>query len=168
MRRLVPSDHGVAVTFLLAGVGYKPIPGVIVYSDGDFFIASDHFSRPASHDTLGRRGSQYLGADGLLNVQSPFKSITLHGNYQVYYRQTSSGHIFRRIYKMDGNLVFLGTVQKDIEDCKKPSSQVTPMDTDYVLALGWKLYEKEPSAEEKLKKPARADDGGVPGLSPRN
>lgn len=80
-----------------------------------------------------------------------FKKITIQQEPKILYKQESSGTLFRRLYKEKDSLMFLGVIQKDIADCQLPSPMVTVADAAYITSKGWKIYEKQPSAEERLK-----------------
>lgn len=70
----------------------------------------------------------------------------------VIEKSTPQGKIFRRVYKEFDDLVFIGTIQKNIDDCSKPSAVITAMDMKYLKETGWKPVIIEESAEEKLKR----------------
>ena len=82
---------------------------------------------------------------------SRFRKIIIQQEPKILYKQESSGTLFRRLYKEKDNLMFLGVIQKDIADCQLPSPMVTVADAAYITSKGWKIYEKQPSAEERLK-----------------
>lgn len=68
----------------------------------------------------------------------------------ILWRKGAGGEaLFRRVYKTDGILTYIGSVQKDIEDCKKPSATVQVADWEYLTLKGWEYYTIEISAEKK-------------------
>lgn len=73
----------------------------------------------------------------------------------ILIKKDASGTIFRRIYKNEKNLLYLGTIQKDIESCYLPSPMISIVDSEYAEAKGWTFYEPSPSAEEKLQKKSK-------------
>lgn len=78
-------------------------------------------------------------------------SVTLD-EFPLLYKQDNQGGLFRRIYKKDADLYFLGSIQKDPENCKKPcTGPIVIMDGAYLAEKGWIPYKKETPAEDKLK-----------------
>lgn len=65
-------------------------------------------------------------------------------------KNSKTGMLFRRIYKQEDEIIFLGTVQKDIEDCKKPSAVITTADLNYLERDGWEFYASEIPAEKRV------------------
>lgn len=66
-----------------------------------------------------------------------------------------SGTLFRKIYKIDGNLIFLGSIKKDPDSAKSPSGLINIFDLEHMTSKGWIFYKEEISAEEKANKEAR-------------
>lgn len=154
MRNLVSDDHGRQVKFRFKGMNATAI---ISCRGGYFYLAQD-FLASASQLGVARFGHMYTH-------QIP-PNFTLHGlpevdishveftdTSQILVRRSNSGVSFRKIYKKDGELIYVGTIHKDIEDCNEPSSSVSVMDVQYLNKAGWVSHEKEPSAEEKLARP---------------
>lgn len=70
----------------------------------------------------------------------------------ILMKKDATGTSFRRIYKEEKDLLYLGTIQKDIELCYTPSPMISIVDKAYAESKGWTYYHPEPSAEEKLQR----------------
>lgn len=70
----------------------------------------------------------------------------------ILMKKDPSGTIFRRIYKKEKDLLYLGTIQKDIEACFIPSPMISIVDAEYAESKGWVFHETTQSAEERLQK----------------
>lgn len=87
-----------------------------------------------SRSLSGFRGVEILSIPVLVNPTSP------------------KGTLFRRIYKIERELIFLGPVKKTIEECLEPSPNINVHDYDYLRLIGWEELKREQTPEEKLKK----------------
>jgi len=162
MRLIKHSDHGLAIMFFFGESG--PHPGIISVCDGSTFICSNVVQGDICSQRFGYLYS-YNSAGEFPNSRSGIHGITFTEPAQILVKHGSNGILFRRIYKKDYPMIYLGTIQKDIEDCKKPSPVITIMDMDYLKEIGWKEYENEPSAEEKVQRSTRASGKTVPRLN---
>jgi hypothetical protein len=148
MRRLTSADHGKLVEF---DHGLKKRQrGKICFEGNTFYLCQNAVSGDVCKNRLGYAFSYHVGENFLMSPLG-FGRVRILDDAFVLFKKTGSGILFRRVYRQDDELVFVGTIQKDIEDCKKPSASVSVMDPEYLEQSGWKPYVKEPSAEEKLK-----------------
>ena len=117
--------------------------------------------------------SKYLDSGGVWVGNHPYPQLPYYrvfengmisretfGNYlasvdfdgeSILYKHDTNGGLFRRIHRIDGEIIFLGPIRKDPEECKKPSSIIQTLDYDFLKAQGWTNWERETSAEDKVK-----------------
>ncbi len=135
--------------------------GRVFLHDGVFLILSDSkWLRGSSSADL--RTNPYpelpyfynFGTSGLISRGSctdALISAVLEIN-KLLYKNDNSGGLFRKVFKTDGTLIFVGGVCKNPEDCEKPSALINVMELEYLKMKGWDFHKKELSAEEKLNK----------------
>lgn len=96
--------------------------------------------------SLGTSGLMQNGVNVTDNVIKVSKQTSM-----ILWKRDNAGNLYRRIYKTDGIMFYVGSIQKDSEDCKKPSGIITIMDKDYLHSRGWEPYYQENSAEKTAK-----------------
>lgn len=158
MFTLKNTDEGlrISATIMPRGGATREIPARITIYEGAYYMCH-------SDPTLG--GSQNLrqmyGYAFAVNVPQDLRrvheyisnviAVTKTNGNGIYFKQTDSGLKFRKVYKKDGEMIFVGPVVKDIEDCNNPAAVITIIDIKYIESTGWTPYEKEKSAEERLR-----------------
>ncbi len=119
----------------------------ILYSNADCFAQSRSGSDAYKYKyTLpGPHITQDLFGDRLVEI------MIIPNEKNVEILQLKSSGSFRRVYKREGNMVFVGNVVKDSEHCKRPAVIITIMDADYLKTRGWATYKGETPAEDRVK-----------------
>lgn len=159
---LHPSNHGqrVAITYNNSSRGAIEVQAFVSYNaaNGAYYLVHDE-------DTLGGTTDQRISMFGkrlAINISSDIRRafeyipgcirVDLIKEPNIYVlRGGSHGMLFRAIHKIEEGMIFMGPTQKDIEECKKPSSLITIHSVEYIKQKGWKMYEGEKSAEERAK-----------------
>lgn len=139
---------------LMMDSGPNHAKGMLVNYSGELYFVCNNpqldGSRLPSQVLSGFKYAYHAGADGsLLHLHPKFLALEVgNSNVQVFYQKLNGNH-FRRIYKQEGDLIFLGPICKDLEACKNPAAIITVMDYQYMVSKGWEKYEEKPSAERR-------------------
>lgn len=156
MRLIRQQDHG-AEAIALSYHSSEQIRGKIHVGETGMFFCSNSPNLHGENcpDKFGYKYSYRVGIEILQKGDgSSLKWVKLL-EQTVIVKRGNNGDLFRRLYKQEDNLIYVGTIQKDIEDCKKPSSTINIMDEEFLKENGWNEYQKEESAEEKLGRVSR-------------
>lgn len=149
-RHLSPEDHKRIVTFYYETDG--PFQGQLSFSDNDYYLCNNVYAGDSCSNKLGWQYSYHVGSKALMGVGVPIHTIRFLQDTKTITRHEPSGsHLFRKVYRHEDNLIFVGPVKKDIEECRKPAAVVTVLDWEYLKNTGWEYYEDEPTAEDKLR-----------------
>lgn len=167
MSILKPSDAGRTVNGEYSTGGRAiPFDGKIQTYDGTYYLCTNieefNDGRPLP-DRYGYAFSFRLGNIDLRRINDYVGTIlrlSLAPEIVIWFKNGQSGMLFRRVYKIDSGMIYMGTIQKDPDLCVDPSAVIHIYDKQYMEAQGWKLHEKEPTAEQKVKAAALSKRNG--------
>lgn len=158
--RITSKHHGLTVTFTVPGLSSQ-YEGRISVIGSKVFVCHNG---PSNYHGVNLNAKDKFGylyayqippdtdrivADGLFN------SFQIE-EYSLLYKKDPAGNLFRRIYKIEDPLIYLGPICKDPDKAMSPSAHITISDYNYLQEKKWERYQKEISAEEKVKLASRS------------
>lgn len=154
MYSLKRSDDGKRVkVHLNTGSGTQAFDALIKFRNGYFYLYSNYqylHNENTDSKPLGFKYTFNCGSAGEVLFDFPhFISLEFTDAISVLCKKDGAGPLFRRIYNIDKNLIYLGSIQKTPEDCKKASAVITVMDYEYLQSKGWAKHEQEITAEQR-------------------
>lgn len=162
MYQLKPNQDGATIKIRLKNPekpgGIEEIEGKISLVAGVFVVHSHSQWLNGGYSLLHNPFPEYPytfafsgGTISKSTLSEALVSVSVEAD-KFLYKYDHNGGTFRRIYKIEDNLIIVGPGRKDLEQCKRPAPLVQVMDYEWMKSDGWEILKKEISAEDKAAK----------------